>query len=203
MAFHVPFEHRRNGQPIYIGFSTPPRRRAFNWWAFFGFPFSLFALLTAGILSPFALVMNLIALRRRPRRLATAGTVISLVGVAIISTIAVAATLSGVHQEQRAQQARIAKATRAQNAKTVALVEDLSEEFLDHAVAHEGNLPSWLDANMVATSYQDAWGQPLRFDAEGDHAIIRSAGADLKFDTSDDVTKRVDGQANREISVEL
>lgn len=203
MAFHIPFDHRRNGQPVYIGFNTPPRRSRFNWWAFFGFPFSILGLLTAGVLSPFALVMNLIALRKGPRRLATAGTVISLVGVGIISTIAFVATAEGARHHRVAKAAELERTVKKQTARTVSVMEEVADEFRVWKETHEGKLPGWVEANMVALGYQDNWGQSLRFDAEGDHAILRSAGPDRKFDTRDDVTRKIDGQAERSIAPEI
>ena len=42
MPFHIPFEHRRRPQPVYIGFDVPQRpKRKFNWWGFWGLFMSL------------------------------------------------------------------------------------------------------------------------------------------------------------------
>lgn len=201
MSFHVPFEHRRNGQPIYIGFNQPPRRPRWNWWAFFGFPFSLFSLLTAGLLSPIALLVNLIALRRRPRRLATAGTVISLLGTGLLTAIVITATHHGVREHRRHEHVVMQRTIKKQVQATESVLESCSSEFESWRDAHDGQLPPWVDANMVALSYQDAWGQQLRFDAERDHAILRSAGPDGRFDNRDDVTRRIEGKSDRELLI--
>ena len=203
MAFHVPFEYRRSGQPVYIGFSTPPRRKAFNWWAFFGFPFSLVALLTAGVLSPFALIMNLIALRQQPRRLAKAGTFFSLVGVGILTTIVVGSTMVAARHHRDQEMALLNKTNKKHAAQTAIVLSEVSGEFEAYRDTHDGSLPEWVDANMVALSYQDAWGNDLRFDAEKDHAILRSPGPDREFDTTDDVTRKIEGKTNREVLLDL
>lgn len=200
MAFHIPFEHRRCGQPVYIGFNTPPRRPRFNWWAFFGFPFSILSLFTVGILSPIALVMNLIALRKGPRRLATAGTVISLVGVGLLTTVALVASSAGVRAHRQRQAAEWNREVQKQTVRTEGMLDQVAGEFEDWRNKNSGELPGWVDANMVALGYQDPWGQGLRFDAEGDHAILRSAGPDSQFDTGDDVTRRIEGKAEKQVS---
>ncbi len=203
MAFHVPFEYRRCGQPIFIGFTTPPRRREFNWWAFFGFPFSLFSLLTAGVLSPFALMMNLIALRKRPRRLATAGTIVSLIGTGILATIVVGTSMMAAHRHHEQEMAQISRANKKNAAKTASVLNEVSGEFEMYRDKHDGVLPDAIDANMVALSYKDAWGHELRFDSERDHAILRSPGPDKKFNTQDDITRKIEGKTDREILVDL
>jgi|GEM_PF-2312563 len=203
MAFHVPFEYRRNGQPIYIGFSNPPRRKAFNWWAFFGFPFSLFALLTAGVLSPIALMMNLVALRKKPRRLATAGTVISLAGVAVLATVVFGSMAMVARSHQAEEMAMVQKANKKQAAQTAIVLNEVSGEFELYRDNHDGALPDWIDANMVALSYKDAWGHELRFDAEKDFAILRSPGPDKQFDTTDDITRKIEGKTDRQILLDL
>jgi hypothetical protein len=196
MAFHIPFEHRRNGQPIYIGFNSPPRRRAWNWWAFFGFPMSIAGLLTAGLLSPIAFIVNLVALRKQPRRLASFNMVLSVIGIGILTVIGIGVTAAGVSAHRHQEQKKQSRITARQVVATQSVMKDVAEEFAAYRDAHDGSLPEWMDASMVATSRQDAWGQPLRFDPEGDHAILRSSGADKSFYTDDDVSVRIDGKVS-------
>lgn len=198
MAFHIPFEHRRNGQPIYIGFNSPPRRRAWNWWAFFGFPMSVVGLMTAGLLSPIAFLVNLIAVRRQPRRLASVGMTLSVIGCGLLALIGIGATAAGVSAHRHHEQKKQSRITARQVVATRSVMDDVTEEFSAYRAAHDGNLPDWMDASMVATSRQDAWGQPLRFDPEADHAILRSSGADRSFYTDDDVTVRIEGKVSQE-----
>lgn len=199
MAFHIPFEHRHRGQPIYIGFDAPPPRprRRWNWWGFFGFGLSLLALPTAGLLSPVALLLSLIGMRRQPRRLATAGAVLSGLGTLMLAGLITA----GVTAHQRHEQAREANRNAQRNRVNVSKTSDTMKvalaEFKEFSEANQGNLPAWIDANMVAIKHKDAWGESLRFDVESDGAKLRSAGADRKFDTRDDVITKVDGQVDR------
>lgn len=210
MAFHIPFEHRQTGttgSPIYIGFDAPVnstsgyRRRAgnWNWWAFFGFPLSLFSLVfTVGLLSPVALVLNLIGLRQRPRKLATAGTVISLIGTAIIASLAIGGVASEM-QEQRLRehtttQVRIEKET----AQTKATMVDATAELASYAEDNDGYLPTDIDACILMLKHEDAWGESLRYDEKLNHGLIRSAGPDRIFDNDDDIIESVEGKTFRQ-----
>ena len=92
MAFHVPFSQRPSGRqhvyqgPIYIGFDEPRlvNRKKFNWWGFNGL-FLFF--LSLGLLSPITLLISLVGLRRRPRKMAVAGTLFSLIGVGVMAAV--------------------------------------------------------------------------------------------------------------------
>jgi hypothetical protein len=198
MAFHIPFEHRHRGQPIYIGFDVPavPRRR-WNPWGFFGFGLSLFAFLTAGFLSPLALVLNLIGLRREPRGLARAGTVLSLIGCTVAGGVVLLAV--NAEKDYRSRQQRqldqILNVELAQ--RTSRTLQQAEAEFREFASVNAGQLPTWIDANMVAIKHKDGWGESLRFDVEKDGAKLRSAGPDHQFDTGDDLLLKVDGQCER------
>ncbi|HMP79915.1 MAG TPA: hypothetical protein PKD54_10725 [Pirellulaceae bacterium] len=200
MSFHVPFEHRRGPQPIYIGFEMPPRpKRIWNWWAFFGFPLSLLGILTAGILAPVALLFNAIAMRHRPRRLATAGLTLSLIGTALLATLAFAATHHARYERHQREHRQLIRENKNKAADTRALLASVSKEFESYRKVHDGRLPNWIDANMVTTSYEDAWQTPLRFDAEDTYAVLRSAGADKLFDTNDDITLKIEGTSPRTV----
>lgn len=204
MAFHIPFEQRYRGQPIYIGFDTPPvPRRRWNWWGFFGFGLSLFSFLTAGFLSPLALLLNLVGMRREPRGLARAGMVLSLVGMALAGGV----IAMGVTSYQRAQAHHQELVLNARNRElgllTGQTLQVAQAEFAQYREVNGGNLPQWIDANMVAIKHKDAWGESLRFDIEKEGALLRSAGPDREFDTSDDLTLRVEGKSQRSLSGEI
>ncbi len=204
MAFHIPFEHRHRGQPIYIGFDVPPvPRRRRNWWGVFGFALSLLAFLSAGFLSPLALLFNLLGLRREPRGLAKAGVVLSLVGMTLaggIVTLAVNANHEAhTRQQRRSEQRR----NRELVVETTAVLKKAAAEFEEYSAANSGNLPTWIDANMVAIKHRDGWGESLRFDVEKDGAKLRSAGPDQRFDTGDDVLLEVEGKCDRSTSGEI
>jgi hypothetical protein len=204
MAFHIPFDQRYRGQPIYIGFDTPPvPRRRWNWWGFFGFGLSLFSFLTAGFLSPLALLLNLVGMRREPRGLARAGMVLSLVGMALAGGV----IAMGVTSYQRAQAHHQELVLNARNRElgllTGQTLQVAQAEFAQYREVNGGNLPQWIDANMVAIKHKDAWGESLRFDIEKEGALLRSAGPDREFDTSDDLTLRVEGKSQRSLSGEI
>jgi hypothetical protein len=204
MAFHIPFEHRHRGQPIYIGFDVPPvPRRRWNLWGFFGFGLSLFAFLTAGFLSPLALILNLIGLRREPRGLAKAGTVLSLIGCAVAGGFILLAVNADRHAVARREHHRLQAQNRELAERTSLTLQKAEVEFREFADANKGQLPAWIDANMVAIKHKDGWGESLRFDIEKDGAKLRSAGPDHQFDTGDDVLLKVDGKCDRSTSGEI
>lgn len=198
MAFHVPFDHRRRMQPIYIGFDMPaPVKRQFNWWGFWGFGFSIMSLMTAGFLSPLALLVNLVGMRRRPRKLATAGLVISIIGSLMLTGIVTTAIASHRHREHRVRAHHEAVLVQSQVKDTQKVLAQAQSEFDEYRDANQGKLPAWIEANMVAIKHTDAWGQSIRFDPENGFAQLRSAGPDQIFDTRDDVLVKVKGQSDR------
>ena len=210
MAFHIPFEHRQQGtiaSPIYIGFDAPinsrPQNRkrsvGWNWWAFFGFPLSLFALVfTVGLLSPVALVLNLIGLRKSPRKLATAGTIISLIGTSIIATLAVGGVASEMHQHRLQQRATAQMKYEEMAEQTHAVLASATAELQSYAEDNDGYLPTDIDACILMLKHEDAWGESLRYDEEFDRGLIRSAGPDREFDNDDDIIESVAGKTFRE-----
>ncbi len=197
MAFHVPYEQRRCDQPIYIGFDVPPRRKKHNWTGFWGFLLGIFGIFTAGFLSPLALLISLWGLRKQPRGFATAGVVLGLTGTLIASSI-VAAGMRHHHSiiarnEQRANNVKVEKSEK--------IFATAAEELADFAGDHSGELPDPVSGNMLMLKYSDAWGNPIRFDADKSGASLRSAGADGRIDTTDDVVMPVPGIVNQEIGL--
>lgn len=59
-----------------------------------GFVTSLVALLTCGILTPISLILSLVALRKEPRGLAIAGTVISGIQIIIVAMVGITPILA-------------------------------------------------------------------------------------------------------------
>jgi hypothetical protein len=198
MAFHVPFEHRQRAQPIYIGFDLPPRRiRKRNWTGFVGFLMGIAGLFTVGVLSPLALLISLFGLRKGPRGFAITGVVLGLIGSMMIGSIVAATSLhrQQVHERRMSKQNQVKVVETEKTLKTAVL------EFEEYAGDHDGYLPEPITANMLSIKYMDAWGQSLRFDDEKSHAVLRSAGADRKFDSRDDVTVRLQGNIDRDQSL--
>jgi hypothetical protein len=203
MAYHIPFEHRKQGTPIYIGFDAPRAipvrpKKAWNWWAFFGFPLSIVGLLSAGILSPVALLFNLIGLRKRPRKLATVGTVISLVGSLMLAGFIVAGVSQRMHHH-RSHQVMVAKQVQNhQIAKTKTTMVTAQKELEDYRDGHDGYLPNDIDGCMLMIKHEDYWGNSLRFEESPNSGMLRSAGPDQEFDTRDDLTSKIEGKTNRQ-----
>jgi len=199
MAFHVPFNQRASAHqqtgPIYIGFEVPqPPRKKFNWWGFNGMWMSAASLLTAGFFSPVTLLISFIGLRRPGKKMATVGTLISLAGIALASTI----VLSGIAHHNRVQHERHVRhynrTVKKQIVETNNLLTLASEEIIEDRDNQNGELPNDIDANMIVIKHIDPWGESLRFDLEVDHGVIRSAGPDKKFDTKDDVKVTIEGK---------
>ena len=210
MAFHIPFEHRQTGtagSPIYIGFDAPVnstsgyRRRSgnWNWWAFFGFPLSLFSLVfTVGLLSPVALVLNLVGLRQRPRRLATAGTVISLIGTGIIAALAIGGVASEMQDQRLREHATTQVRIEKEAAQTKATIGVATAELVSYSENNDGYLPTDIDACILMLKHEDAWGESLRYDEKIKQGLIRSAGPDRIFDNDDDIIESVEGKTFRQ-----
>lgn len=197
MAFHVPFHQRSSSggrSPVYIGFDPP--RRKFNWWGFNGLWLSIMSLLTLGFTSPVPLLISLNGLRKKkgPRKAAAAGTLLSLLGVGIAGTI-VAVTITAQHRDhQRRIESQNARIVAKQKTETKRLIAIATEELQTYRDSHNGQWPSIIDSNMLVIKHVDPWGESLRFDGHGDHAILRSAGPDKKFESTDDVTVELKGK---------
>ncbi|MEZ6095517.1 MAG: DUF4190 domain-containing protein [Pirellulaceae bacterium] len=190
MPFHVPFEHRRPPQPIYIGFDAPPRRRPHNWTGFWGFLLGILGVFTAGLLSPLALLVSLVGMRKRPRGFATTGMILGLGGTLFLGGLAFAVHQAHEHRISR----QIEQANMVKIEETQTVFQDAENEFADFANDNDGYLPDAITANMLAIKYEDAWGESLRFEESGTHGFLRSAGADSEFDTRDDVVIEIGGR---------
>jgi hypothetical protein len=201
MAFHVPFEHRAAARqqtgPIYIGFEIPqPPRKKFNWWGFNGMWMSFASLLTAGFLSPVPLLISLVGLRRPGKKMATVGTLVSLAGVALATTIVMSGIAAHNHHAQQRQARHYQRTVKKQIVETEGLLTTASEEIIQDRDKNNGELPNDIDANMIVIKHVDSWGESLRFDLEVDHGVVRSAGPDKEFDTKDDLTKTIKGKTS-------
>jgi len=201
MSFHTPFHQRASNRKhygtIYINEPPTPPKRYFNWWGFNGMCLSFVSLLTLGLLSPLALVLSLIGLRRRGKGMAFVGTMFSLLGVALIFTIGI--TAYRTHQARvtavaKQHEARI-NAVKAQEAK--GLLAEAYDDLVEYRGQHKGQLPADIEGNMIVVVFRDPWGQALRYELEEGFALVRSAGPDQEFLSSDDLLKRVSPKAER------
>jgi hypothetical protein len=88
-----------------------------------------------------------------------------------------------LHQLQLAQQVKQGHIVMAEAAR----------EFEQYRVENDGRLPLDLDGNALALKYVDPWEESLLYEANSDHAVLRSAGPDNNFFSGDDLMLRVDG----------
>ena len=202
MAFHIPFNQRHSAPrqaPIYIGFDVPPPRprRKFNWWGFNGMWMSFVALMSAGFLSPIPLIISLVGLRRPGKKMAAVGALTSLAGVALAVSIVFGSIAAHNHHVQKRNAAKYNRLVQKQVEDTNSLLTMASAEIVQYRDSNEGEFPNDVDANMLVIKHVDPWGESLRFDAEKDFALIRSAGPDRDFDTRDDVTTKIEGKTDR------
>ncbi|MBT7817689.1 MAG: hypothetical protein HN566_13225, partial [Polaribacter sp.] len=117
MAFHTPFNQRASAKqqatPVYIGFQPVRReKRKFNWWGFNGMWLAFGSLLTAGFASPIPLLISLNGLRRPGKAMASIGTLVSLGGVVMATSIVLLISNAHhhrVHSKEVAQRNKIVK----------------------------------------------------------------------------------------------
>ena len=196
MAFRIPCKRRCTtpvSPPIYNSFERP--RKKFNWGGFHGLWLSVLSLSSAGFLSPFSLLVSLNGMRRKkgPRKFAAAGTLISIAGIALASLIVCSVAHSVYQHQQHLTSRKIARKVAQQRGSAKKLVALAAKELTQYRNRHQGILPSVIDSNMLVIKHRDPWGEELRFDLNQDHGVVRSAGPDMIFETSDDVVIRVDG----------
>jgi len=205
MAFHIPFNQRNRRPPVvYIGFGRADRpRRKFNWWGFNGLWMSMGAFFTVGALSPVALMVSMRGLRQKPRKMAVAGTVLSLVGTAMFAALMIGVVSDKANRRHLAKLRLQDRIHQTQIVESEALIGEAVSELVEYREGHDGELPSWIDGNMLLLKHVDPWGNSLRFDAEEGHVVIRSAGPDKVYDTGDDVTVEVIGETDREVLIGL
>ncbi|MEX0793438.1 MAG: hypothetical protein WD045_09905 [Pirellulaceae bacterium] len=160
-----------------------------------GFVISLVGLVfTLGILSPLGLLLSFLGLFSRNRGFAIAGVVLGSIGTAIfalgLATIAWAA--STVHHFS-------VEVPQIQATHVV-----LEEAFItveEHRRA-KGELPEGIEGNKLVLPHIDAWGNAVRYETEDNaHFAVRSAGADGKFDTTDDMIHSSSQPPRREVGV--
>lgn len=198
MAIHIPFSHRpsgRHGQPVYIGFETRRQRKPKNWW---GFSSVLFFFLSFGILSPVTLLMGLMGLRKRPRKSAAFGSVLSLAGLAGMASLfslAVHEANQYEHRKERAQQQRL---VRHQIQDCESLLAFAAEEFEGFRDENDGTLPDGLDGSALVIKHVDPWQNELMYETKSDSVLLRSAGPDGDFFTGDDLKYDVDGKPDNQ-----
>lgn len=161
-----------------------------------GFVLSLVGiLLTCGTLNVISLPVSLVALAWKPRGMAIAGTIISLIGVAFLALIGwgIVATIiwgKGVADE-------IGKVIQTQS-----VISESKNAIENHRLEHN-TLPDGIEGNKLVVEKKDGWGTELRYEVEGDSYLIRSAGPDKQFDTSDDLTSKDNAAMEVETNLDI
>ncbi len=204
MAFHILCKQRRCepvSPPIYN--RSARAQKKFNWWGFHGLWLSVLSLTSAGFLSPLSLLVSLNGMRRKkgPRKLAAAGTVVSIAGIALAGLIVSTVTHSIFQHQQHLESKAMARKIAKQRDSAKMLVASAVRELTRHKNSHQGFLPSVIDSNMLVIKHIDPWKEELRFDLKKDHGVVRSAGPDTIFETSDDIVIRVEGKIQSQASL--
>jgi hypothetical protein len=150
----------------------PPLRSQTNGLGIAGFVVSLVGFVTCGVISPIALILSLIALKKEPRGFAIAGTVIGGLGTLLLAAMVVMVVAL--------PEVKLGIETGFDLAEANAIIEEYRQE--------NDALPSEEEGNDLIAGLDDAWGNPLRYELDGERHVIRSAGADGEFDTNDDIT---------------
>ena len=149
----------------------PPREPPSNAIGVAGFVVSLVGIISCGALSPIGLILSLVGLRKEPKGLAVAGTIIGGVGIVLIGVLVglVIVLIPKGH----------VVATELVVVTAVHAIEARAEET--------GELPSVDEGKELIAEHTDAWSNALRYEPSGDEFTIRSAGPDGAFDTGDDI----------------
>lgn len=145
-----------------------------------GFVTSLIGLMSCGILSPIALLLSFLALFKRPRGFAVAGTIISVIGTIALVLVGASFVLAmiGVKKGAEALGAQLTTMSAATDAAT--LIEE-------HRKTNE-NYPTQEVGNQLISGKLDGWNTQLVYETGATGYQIRSAGPDTILNTQDDVT---------------
>ncbi len=207
MRYHVPFAHRQRPHghrpgPIYIGFDEPVsiqrRRGRFNWFGFMGLLMVLISPLTLFAIAPVALIFCLIGMRRSPRGMATVGLVLSVMATAALTLGVIGVASHNAELQNARQRAWETHQRQIEIRKTNAILDDAKQELREFRAENDFNLPGALDGNIMMVQYLDAWETELRYEPNPDGCIVRSAGPDKRFSTSDDVIAKLDGKTDND-----
>jgi hypothetical protein len=179
IATELPMDYPQPVQP----YASPQPIEPVNGMGLAGFICSLVAIITCGLLSPVSLIISLLGLSQRPRGLAAAGTVISLLGC-ILGVGMAYAVVRGV---EAANQAIEKMGTEIQaGLKTAGTLASARKKVEDHKV-EKGEYPDDEEGQALVADLTDGWEMELRYQKQPEGYDLRSAGPDKQFDTDDDV----------------
>jgi ribosomal protein L18 len=205
MEYHVPF-HQRNQNtsakpPVYIGFEVPRRpARRFSWIGFGGF---MLVILSCGVLAPFSLIMSLIGLRKGPGFFSVAGAVLSTIALAGMAFSIFAESSAKHHRHMRHRQHVYHQQVQTQVTQTKSIMTDAEKEIRSFKNEHSNQLPADMTGSLIAVQFKDAWKKELRYETENNYCLLRSAGPDQEFETSDDLTRKIMGKVVTEYEISM
>ena len=191
MAFHTPFNQRdsakKQAPPVYVGFQTVrPKKQKFNWWGLTGMCLAFGSLLTAGFASPIPLLISLNGLRRPGKATAAIGTIVSLGGVLIATSIVLLISNAHHHRVQVREAAHRNKIVKKQAKETSSLLIVAANKVKRFRTQSGSDSNFDIEANMLIIEHIDPWGEALRFETAPDSGLVRSAGPDRIFNSDDD-----------------
>jgi hypothetical protein len=158
----------------------PPAEPPTNGIGIAGFVLSLAAIPTCGLLSPVALIVSAFGLRKEPRGLAIAGTVIGALGSLwlVLAGFALVMLFLGVKEAVEKGGGSI---------ETVFVLGE-AQKAIELERSEKGRLPDEPQGNDLIAELRDGWDRALRYELHGDSFTVRSAGSDGVFGTVDDAS---------------
>jgi hypothetical protein len=182
---------------------TPPHNRL----GVAGFALSVLGLLTLGVLSPLGLLVSALALSRRPRGFAVAGTIIGAAGsiaLIIAAWLVIASLLGPADRDVEGGRERVLslrhllgdyakesveefETTSRVRGEAIRTIHEAMQQIVN-TYDESGSLPSVNEGNELIRGVLDPWGGRLRYSRIDDGRFaIRSNGPDGEVDTADDI----------------
>jgi hypothetical protein len=177
----------------YAGSQRAAPKDEFNGWGVAGFVTAILGIFTCGFLHPLSLLISLVGLMWKPRGLAIAGVIISVLGSGFLMISGYALVLGFLGMKEF-----VTEEGKRFNTNTT-----LSEaaQVIERHQASTGELPDPIEGNKLLMEMQDAWGQSLRYETSDRKFVIRSAGPDRQMNTADDLVS-TDKQVETEVVIE-
>jgi hypothetical protein len=132
------------------------------------------------VAAPIGLILSLMGLRQQPKGFAIAGAIIggitTLFYLAIVAMYgAVIAACIGIGAAAQPMIQTMGKLGEARQA-------------IENARSPDGSYPGQAEGDALIAGKTDYWQMPLRYEPTADGYVVRSAGPDKQFNTTDDLT---------------